>query len=228
MGRTLFVPYGGHFGDCGDYHGWVVGFGLYEPPTIGLDTRAVGGGVWAPGGLSYDGRSLFASTGNTKDAEEWADGEAVIRLAGSRNLHRARVTFFAPANWKTLDDNDEDIGGTCPLPIDVPDRTGVTRLILALGKDGKAYLLNRDNLGGIGGALAVKRVARGLIITAPAVYPAADGAMVAFAGYGSDCPSGTSVGGLCPRSDCTQDPGASFADDLDCVVRSSQDVGHQS
>ena len=41
-----------------------------------------------------------------------------------------------------------------------------------MGKDGKAYLLNRDNLGGIGGALAVKQVARGPIITAPAVYPA--------------------------------------------------------
>jgi Ca2+-binding RTX toxin-like protein len=68
----------------------------------------------------------------------------------------------------------------------------VARLVLALGKDGKAYLLNRDNLGGIGGALAVKQVARGPIITAPAVYPAGDGAMVAFAGYGSDCPNGTS------------------------------------
>jgi hypothetical protein len=22
---TLYVPFGGHFGDCGDYHRWVVG-----------------------------------------------------------------------------------------------------------------------------------------------------------------------------------------------------------
>jgi len=193
VGRTLFVPYGGHFGDCGDYHGWVVGIGLDEPPTIAAwSTRAAGGGVWAPGGISYDGRSLFASTGNTKDAEEWADGEGVIRLGTDLKHSTSPRDFFAPADWKTLDDNDEDIGGTSPLPIDVQDRTGVARLVLALGKDGKAYLLNRDNLGGIGGALAVKQVARGPIITAPAVYPAIDGAMVAFAGYGSDCASETS------------------------------------
>jgi hypothetical protein len=24
----LYVPFGGHFGDCGDYHGWVVGVSL--------------------------------------------------------------------------------------------------------------------------------------------------------------------------------------------------------
>jgi hypothetical protein len=197
VGRTLFVPYGGHFGDCGDYHGWVVGIGLDDPPTIAAwSTRAAGGGVWAPGGISYDGRSLFASTGNTKDAEEWADGEAVIRFGADLKPPTSPRDFFAPANWKTLDDNDEDIGGTSPLPIDLQDHTGGARLVLALGKDGKAYLLNRDNLGGIGGALAVKQVARGPIITAPAVYPVTDGAMVAFAGYGSDCPSGTSTSRL--------------------------------
>jgi len=197
VGRTLFVPYGGHFGDCGPYHGWVVGIGLDEPPTIAAwSTRAAGGGVWAPGGISYDGHSLFASTGNTKDTDEWADGEGVIRLGTDLKPPTSPRDFFAPADWKTLDDNDEDLGGTTPLPIDVQDRTGVARLVLAMGKDGKAYLLNRDNLGGIGGALAVKQVSRGPIITAPAIYPTIDGAMVAFAGYGSDCPSGTSTSRL--------------------------------
>jgi hypothetical protein len=30
---TLFIPYGGHFGDCGRYHGWVVGIKLNDPHT---------------------------------------------------------------------------------------------------------------------------------------------------------------------------------------------------
>jgi hypothetical protein len=30
----LYVPFGGHFGDCGDYHGWVVGFALTDPREI--------------------------------------------------------------------------------------------------------------------------------------------------------------------------------------------------
>ena len=52
-------------------------------------------------------------------------------------------------------------------------------MILALGKDGKAYLLDRNNLGGIGGSLAVETVDTRAIITAPAAYPAADGVFVA-------------------------------------------------
>jgi hypothetical protein len=189
--RTLFIPYGGHYGDCGPYHGWVVGIGLDDPGRIAVwTTRAAGGGVWAPGGISYDGRSLFFATGNTKDAKDWADGEAVFRLGTDLKGPTSSRDFFAPVDWRTLDDNDEDLGGVNPLPLDVRDQNGEAHLVLALGKDGKAYLLNRDNLGGIGGALAVEKVARGAIITAPAVYPASDGgALVAFEGLGSACPS---------------------------------------
>jgi hypothetical protein len=57
-------------------------------------------------------------------------------------------------------------------------RGGGTPLILALGKDRKAYLLDRNNLGGIGGQLAVETVSERSIITAPVTYPAADGIFV--------------------------------------------------
>lgn len=47
----VYVPYGGHFGDCGDYHGWVVGIGVNNPRDIvSWHTRARGGGIWAPAG----------------------------------------------------------------------------------------------------------------------------------------------------------------------------------
>jgi hypothetical protein len=191
--RTLFIPYGGHYGDCGPYHGWVVGISLEDSHTIAAwTTRAAGGGVWAPGGISYDGRSLFVATGNTKDAGEWADGEAIIRFGPDLKGPTSPRDFFAPADWKALDDSDEDLGGTNPLPLDLRDSSGGAHLVLALGKDGKAYLLNRDNLGGIGGALAVEKVARGAIITAPAAYTVPNGdTLVAFEGNGSACPSGT-------------------------------------
>jgi hypothetical protein len=197
-GRTLFVPYGGHLGDCGPYHGWVVGMALEAPRTIAAwATRGAGGGVWAPGGISYDGSSLFVATGNTKNAEEWADGEAVIRLGTALKRSTNPRDFFAPADWKTLDDYDEDLGGVCPLPVDLQDRGDGARLVVALGKDGKAYLLNRDYLGGIGGALAVEKVARDRIVTAPAAYPVSDGGtLVAFEGHGSGCPSIISNPGL--------------------------------
>lgn len=195
--QQLFVPYGGHFGDCGQYHGWVVGMDLHDTGAVAAwSTRAAGGGVWAPGGIAYDGRSLFVATGNTKGAQGWSDGEAVIRLGTDLKPSADPKDFFAPTDWKALDDRDADLGGSNPLPIDVADSSGITRVVLALGKDGKAYLLDRANLGGLGGALAVETVARGAMRTAPATYPVYDGSLVAFEGPGAACPNGASSAGL--------------------------------
>jgi hypothetical protein len=77
------------------------------------------------------------------------------------------------------------------LPIDLP---GAPPLILQLGKDGNAYLLDRDDLGGFGGALAVRRVAGGSIITAPVAYPTEGGMFVAFRARRAFCPSGGTAG----------------------------------
>src|ERR1700736_1831736 len=187
---TLYVAFGGHFGDCGDYRGWVVGVPLREPGKItSWATRARGGGIWAPGGISGVGRELFFATGNTMGAKTFGDGEAVFRLAP--DLHRSddQRDFFAPSNWRALDDADADLGGSHPVPLDVPRAGGPQPLILALGKDGKAYLLDRGNLGGIGGQLAVAAVSQSLILTAPAVYPAGDGLFVAFQAPGARWPT---------------------------------------
>ena len=47
---------------------------------------------------------------------------------------------------------------------------GARKLIFAIGKTGEAYLLDRDNLGGVGGALANARVTTNIAITSPAVW----------------------------------------------------------
>lgn len=190
LGGMLYVPFGGHTGDCGEYHGFVVGISLSDPRTVtSWATRARGGGVWTPGGISTDGTSLFVATGNTFDAAIWSDGEAVLRLAP--DLHRSddKRDFFAPSDWQALDVRDADLGGTNPLPLDIPTKSSSQALILALGKDGKAYLLDRSDLGGIGGSLAVETVATRGVITAPAAYPAGDGVFVAFQGRGAHYPT---------------------------------------
>jgi hypothetical protein len=190
LNGTLYVPFGGHFGDCGEYHGWVVGISLRDPnKTISWVTRARGGGIWAPAGVSSDGKSLFVATGNTMGAATWSDGEAVIRLAPDLHNSEDSKNFFAPTNWRDLDDQDADLGGTAPIPLDLPTENGTQTLVLALGKDGRAYLLDRPNLGGIGGSLTVETVSKDPIRTAPAAYPAADGMFVAFQGQGIDCPA---------------------------------------
>ena len=189
---TLYVPYGGHFGDCGDYHGWVIGVSLQPPHAVHIwSTRARGGGIWAPGGLVSDGRSVYAVTGNTFGAHNWADGEAVIRLGLELSFSRQPQDFFTPADWQELDATDTDLGGTHALLLNLPGAKP-SALVLALGKDGKAYLLDQKNLGGIGDSLRTKKVSSNPIRTAPASFSSGSEVRVAFQGQGMDCPNGTS------------------------------------
>ncbi|MGB6490562.1 MAG: hypothetical protein WBF10_03825 [Methylovirgula sp.] len=191
-GGTLYVPYGSFF-DCRPYHGTVVGIPLSDPHKVmRWATRAMGGGVWAPGGIASDGTSLFLTTGNTFDATDWADGEAVIRLSFDLRGPPDQGDFFTPTDWRDLDAQDSDLGGIAPLLIDVPDGNGQRPLVLALGKDGKAYLLDRAKLGGVGGELAVAQVSARGIFAAAAVYPAGDSVNVAFPGTGTSCSKGDS------------------------------------
>lgn len=197
LGDRLYVPFGGHFGDCGDYHGWVVGLRTGAPGVFGTwATAASKGGIWAPGGIASDGRFLFAATGNTEGAEQWGGGEAVIRPRPDLHWQANPQDFFAPANWRELDDADADLGGTNPLAFDLPAGGRGSALLLALGKDGNAYLLNRADLGGIGHALAVAHVADSRIVTSPVAYPAGGDVLVAFQAQAPLCPEEKRDAGL--------------------------------
>lgn len=193
--NKLYVNYGGHFGDCGNYHGTVA---QISPDTAMLDafwqTRARGGGIWAQGGLAGDGTYLYITTGNTFSATQWSDGEGVIRLhPGLAHSDRTK-DYYAPSNWKDLDNSDLDLGGTEALPLEIAvagDKPA--HRVIAFGKDGNAYLLDRNNLGGIGGEVAISKVANGSIRTAPAVYQTDTATMVAFTNSGNSHCSGSNV-----------------------------------
>ena len=184
---TVYVPFGGHFGDCGNYHGWVIGISLRDPSKlVSFETRARGGGIWAPGGLSVVGHELFFATGNTFGAATWSDGEAVFRVGTDLRRSENNRDYFAASDWSLLDAHDADLGGSNPLPLSVPG-TGHS-LLLALGKDRKAYLLDQSNLGGIGGQLTVETVSDRQIITSPATYHVGNDVFVAFQAPGAHCP----------------------------------------
>jgi hypothetical protein len=109
------VSFGGHFGDCSDYHGVVVGVGIDRPQLMGAWlTRAAKGGIWAPAGLSEVGGSLYFSTGNTEGARSWGDGEGVFRAGPDLTHSTDPRDFFAPSDWKQLDAYDLDLSGVTP------------------------------------------------------------------------------------------------------------------
>ena len=69
-------------GDCGNYHGWVVGVDINNPSNVqAWATTATGGGIWGHGGVASDGTNMFVVTGNTfNTGGNWMGGEAIIRL----------------------------------------------------------------------------------------------------------------------------------------------------
>ena len=201
LGGKVFVPFGGHVGDCGDYHGWIVGISTSQPTQVSAwASRALAGGVWAPGGISSDGNALFFATGNTENQANtfstpptWQDGETIFRLPPSLVFSGQTADYFTPSNWAALDDADTDIGGTAPMVLNIPGATP-SALIIGLGKDGNAYLHDRSNFGGIGSPLVLASVATGTIINAAAAYTTPKGSYVVFKGAGKNCPSGQSGG----------------------------------
>jgi len=194
---TLYVPYGGHFGDCSEYHGWVIGLPLATPGAkpIAFATTAQAGGIWAPGALATDGTSVFAATGNTMSGPlvgfsfsspaTWGHGNAILRLSADLKTIAESDTanFFAPQDWKMLDSSDLDVGGSGPVIVSVPGGTPA-EVVVAMGKGGTAYLLDHAKLGGMGGELNSVRVASGGIgggmIQAGTSYTTPTGTFLAF------------------------------------------------
>jgi hypothetical protein len=187
----IFVGYGGHWGDCGSYHGMVLGIDTMPPRAVAAwATRGVKGGTWAPAGISVADGSLFFTTGNTEVDNRWEDGEGVFRLQPSLARGDNPKDYFAPANWKQLDDEDLDLSGSPAMPIDVSAPGGIARRLVVFGKDGNAYLLNRDNLGGIGGQIAIRPAGGIPIITSPAVYSAHGRTSIVYQARDATCPNG--------------------------------------
>jgi len=204
VGGRVFVPFGGHIGDADNYHGWVVGVSTTSPTDVtAWSTRAACGGIWGTSGIASDGTSVFFTTGNTKASASggfsapatYGDGEAVYKLGTSLARTTAASDFFVPSNWSSLDSSDTDVSGSGIMLFDVAGATP-SALILLLGKDGNAYLINRTSMGG-NPATPVRtlKVANGTIIQASALFTTSTGTYFVFRGGVQGCPTGM-TGGL--------------------------------
>jgi hypothetical protein len=182
VGGRVYVAYSAYVGDCGNYHGWVIGVEINNPSNVkAWATTAIGGGIWGHGGVASDGTNMFVVTGNTfNTGGNWMGGEAIIRLQAGPVWTGQPTDYWAPTNWLSLDNGDTDLGGVSATVIDVPGATP-SQLVLALGKDRNAYLVNRNNLGGITAPVAQASVSGTTLRGTSAVtYHTSQGTYFAF------------------------------------------------
>ena len=181
VGNILYVGYGS-MSDCSPFHGWLVGVPIDNPASVTAWAAATdnhGGAIWGVGGIASDGKNPFVTTGNTFSPPNWEGGEAVIRFQPGPIFSGSPADYWVPENWLDLDSSDSDLGSSGPLLVDVPDATP-SHLVVALGKDRNAYLVNRDNLGGISAPIAVSQVASSTILQAAVTYRTKQSTYVAF------------------------------------------------
>ena len=133
----IYVPYGGLFGDCGDFRGYVVSTKEGGGSRIAYRNPSREAGIWSPGGVVAQSSSLLVSTGNGGSGGPFQYQNSVIRL--STDLHR--LGFWAPRNWAGLSAGDIDEGSLAPLPVS-------RKRVFQIGKDGIGYLLHHS-LGGV-------------------------------------------------------------------------------
>ncbi|HEV1991770.1 MAG TPA: PQQ-binding-like beta-propeller repeat protein [Candidatus Dormibacteraeota bacterium] len=150
----IYVTFGGLYGDCGAYHGYVVAVPVRGGGALAWKVPSSReAGIWTPQGATIgpDG-SVYFVTGNGESRSAFDYSNSVIQL--SPDLQSMR-SYFAPANWVSLNDSDTDLGsvGATVLP--------ALGVVVAIGKQGVAYVLRAGALGGIGGQVASKAVCSG-------------------------------------------------------------------
>jgi hypothetical protein len=145
----VWVSLGGLFGDCGPYHGWLIGV-----PTTGTGSWSVyrtpsrrEAGIWAPSGPAVDSTGhVYVAVGNgASTSRPYDQSDSVLRLSDNRV-----VSFFSPVAWANQNAHDRDLGSTGPAIVRGLGRTW----IFSDGKGGTGYLLDPVHLGGIGGEIA--------------------------------------------------------------------------
>jgi outer membrane protein assembly factor BamB len=193
----LYVPYGS-LGDCGGYHGWIIGVPLDDPSSpSAYSTPTIAAGIWGTSGVAADDGNIFVATGNGDSAvDTWLAGDAVMRFPAGVPLPSKPADVYAPTNWHELDQGDTDLSGSGVLLIDLPQSTP-SEVAMVAGKDGYIYLLDQANLGGVavdGSELAKVQVATRNILTSPAVFTTQHGTFVAIdvqgSGSATSCPPG--------------------------------------
>ncbi|HEV7207429.1 MAG TPA: PQQ-binding-like beta-propeller repeat protein [Mycobacteriales bacterium] len=151
----VYVALGGRFGDCGDYHGYVLATPERGGPnTIYQVPSAREGGIWNASGPALDAAgNVYVAVGNgsaTAPADPYDGSDSVLKLSPGLTL----IDYYAPRGWAAENAGDVDLGSTGPTLLP-------NGLVLTLGKSTTLHVLRQTGLGHVGGQVADSTVCAG-------------------------------------------------------------------
>ena len=133
----VYVGYGGQYGDCGFYHGWIVSVPVSGGSNTAFNVTPAGSGgaVWDGGSGPAVGANgdVFVTTGNPNSSKPAPWAESVVKLAPG--LGPTPLAHFQDP--VATGDLDLSTGG----PILLPDGD-----LFAVGKTDFGYLLRQSDL----------------------------------------------------------------------------------
>lgn len=138
------------------YQGWVMSYNastLAQEAVFNTElntSTGFDGGIWMSGdGVAADANgNLYAATGNGHWDGVSDFGDTIFRLSGPTNGAFSVADWFTPFNQSTLNGGDTDLGsgGLLLLP-DLPAGSAHQQMLVQMGKEGKMYLIDRNNMG---------------------------------------------------------------------------------
>jgi uncharacterized protein (TIGR03437 family) len=140
--------------DIGTYHGWLIGYDENTLTQVAVYNNTPNGNMgsfWnsgaAPAADSNGNIFLVAGNGSFDADTGGVDlGESFIKVSSANGLQVE--DYFTPFNFSPLDDEDADVGSAGVAFLG--DEAGSAQhphLMAGSGKEGRIYLLDRDNLG---------------------------------------------------------------------------------
>ncbi|HEV2473939.1 MAG TPA: hypothetical protein VGS41_14785 [Chthonomonadales bacterium] len=152
---TLYIGWGSH-NDIRPYHGWLMAYNAATLQQIGvlcLTPNGYEGSLWQAGAApaaDANGNVFVAGANGSFDYSlGGADiGSSVLKLNTSSGIQIA--DYFTPFNNQYLSNVDLDLGGGGVMLL--PASAGSAQhpdLLVAAGKEGRIYLLDQNNLGGM-------------------------------------------------------------------------------
>jgi len=138
--------------DITPYHGWLMAYDpntLLQVAALALTPNGDEGGIWASGsGPAGDGSDIFFATGNGTFSTSTHDyGTSIVRLHPPAGGTFAVADYFAPSNYSILNTGDVDLGSGGVVMVDQPAGSPHQHVLFICGKEGKLYVVDRDNLG---------------------------------------------------------------------------------